>query len=223
MIIKRNTQLLLDFSLGGLFALISMIIMGLILPEGLTTKFLFRGSKLIGFSLVVLTLIFLICWYSDKDFKFKKKFDVPVWKDLILLTLPMSPVCDYALTNIVYLNVSGLFYIIVITLLFSIFFSFIFPIIFSYFGSFKVLMIIGLTLSFTILNLAKIANDPNNHFFNSQFVTQGSYWIISFIIIYLLYIFYRRAAYIFCVVFMFSGVIINFYNYYLENKNKSKN
>ena len=72
MIIKRNTQLLLDFSLGGLFALISMIIMGLILPEGLTTKFLFRGSKLIGFSLVVLTLIFLICWYSDKDFKFKK-------------------------------------------------------------------------------------------------------------------------------------------------------
>ena len=109
--------------------------MGLILPEGLTTKFLFRGSKLIGFSLVVLTLIFLICWYSDKDFKFKKKFDVPVWKDLILLTLPMSPVFDYALTNIVYLNVSGLFYIIVITLLFSIFFSFIFPIIFSYFGS----------------------------------------------------------------------------------------
>ena len=76
----------------------------------------------------------------------------------------MSPVFDYALTNIVYLNVSGLFYIIVITLLFSIFFSFFFPIIFSYFGSFKVLMIIGLTLSFTILNLAKIANDPNNHF-----------------------------------------------------------
>ena len=108
MIIKRNTQLLLDFSLGGLFALISMIIMGLILPEGLTTKFLFRGSKLIGFSLVVLTLIFLICWYSDKDIKFKKKFDVQVWKDLILENCQ----CHLYLTTNKYcvFNVSGFFY-----------------------------------------------------------------------------------------------------------------
>jgi len=221
--IKINTQLILDLTLCGLFTLTSIFIMIFFFPEGNTTKFFYRSSKLIGLSFIILFIIFLIFWYFDKNFLFKKKFYLPKLKDIILLTFPMSPVIDYAIINSEYLDTFGLFYLLTITLVFTFFFCIIFPIFFSYFGSFYILMISGLSLTFTILSLPRIANDPNSHIFNSQFVTQGSYLIFSFIIIYLLYILNRTATYLFAIIFMVSGIIINIYNYNFENLKKTQN
>ena len=221
--LKINTQLFLDLTLCGLFTLISMFIMSFFFPEGITTKFLHRSSKLIGILFIVFSIFFLIYWYFDKNFNFKKKFYLPKLKDFLLLALPMSPVINYALTNIEYLDTSGLLYLFTITLLFVIFFSIIIPFFFSYLGSFYILMIVGLALTYTILNLAEIANDPNNHIFNSQFITQGSYLIFSFLIIYLLYLLNKVAAYTFAIVFMISGVVVNFYNYNFEKPTKIQN
>ncbi len=215
--LKINTQLFLDLSLCGLFTLTSIFVMNFFFPEGLTTKFFYRSSELIRIIFLFLFILFLILWFFDKNFILKKKFYLPKLKDIILLAFPMSPVIDYAIINSEYLNTFGLLYLLTVTLVFTFFFCIIFPYFFSYFGSFHILMISGLSLTFTVLNLPKIASEPNSHIFDSQFVTQGAYLIISFIVIYLLYVLNRTVTYFFAIIFIFSGAALNIYNYKIKN------
>ena len=214
--IKINTQLILDFSISGFFTLLSMTVMRFVIPDGNTTIFLLRGFKLVSLVFIALSITFLISWFFNKNFKFKKKINIPELKDFLLLALPMSPVIDYALINSEYLIPSGLLYLIGITLTFTFFFSFIFPIIFSYLASLKILMISGIALSFTVMSMAKIFNNPGQHILNSLLVTQGMYLIVSFAVVYLLYLFNKRIAYTAVVFFMITGMIVNFLNHSLD-------
>ena len=138
--IKINTQFLLDLSISGFFVLFSMTILTLIIPLGVTRSFLVGGSKAVGFIFVALSIIFIISWFFNRNFKLKRKINLPKLKDLLLLALPMSPVINYTLINSEYLLPSGLLYLIGISLAFTIFFSFILPVIFSYFASLNILM-----------------------------------------------------------------------------------
>lgn len=217
--VKNNTQLILDFSISGFFALFSMTIMRFIIPEGLTTKFLFLGSKLVALVFVTLSIIFLVSWFFNKNFKFKKKIDLPELKDFLLLVLPMSPIIDYALVNNEYLDLGGLTYLIGTTLLFTLFFSFIVPIFFSYFVSFKILMFSGLALSFTVLTMAKISKYyvPGDDIFSSKMIAEGIYLIVLFGVLYSLYLFNKRIAYTTIIIFVSTGIVFNFYNHSLNN------
>ena len=201
--LKNNTQFVLDFAISGLFVLLSMILMKFLIPAGNTTIFLSRGSKLVALACIPLIILFLISWFFNKSFKFKNKISVPNSKDLLLIALPMSPVLDYALINSQYLVPSGLLYLIGIPLTFILFFSYIIPIVFSYLGSVKILMISGLSLSFTVMNIAKIFNNPEDQILNGLLVTQGVYLIISFSLTYLLYLLNKKIAYV--AVFFFYG------------------
>ncbi len=214
---KNYTQFLLDLLVAGILTLLSMMLLSFIIPEGVTTKFLLRGSKIVGLVSLILGVIFLVFWIFNKNFKFKKKIELPNLKDLILLALPMSPVLDFAIINIEYLDQISFLYLIIITLIFTLNFSFILPILFSYFASFKILMISGIALSFTILTMAKITNNQTNHIFNSQFLTQGIYLIISFLILYLIYSFNKKISYVVVVFFIITGISLNFLNYSSEN------
>ncbi len=218
--IKISTQSILDLTISGFFVLVSMIIMRYVIPEGNTTIFLFRGSKLVGYAFLTLLIIFLISWFYNRDFRFKKKINTPDLKDLILLVLPMSPVIDYALINNEYLVLSGFSYLICVPLIFILFFSYIFPIIFSYLASLKILMISGIALTFTVMSIAKIFNNPDSHIFDSLLVTQGMYLIVSFIIVYSLYIFDKRIAYTAVIFFMITGIVINFLNNYSKRSSE---
>ena len=149
-----------------------MTLISFIIPEGVTTKFLLRGSKIVGLITLILGLIFIGFLFFNKNFKFKRKIELPELKDLALLALPMSPVLDFAIINNEYLDGISLLYLFGITLFFTLSFSFILPIFFSYFASLKILVISGIALSFTILIMAKITNNQSNHIFNSQFLTQ---------------------------------------------------
>ena len=211
--IKNNTQFLLDLFVSGILTLFSMMLLSFVIPEGVTTKFLLRGAKVVGLISLLLGAIFLVFWILNKNFKFKKKIELPELKDLTLLALPMSPVLDFAIINVEYLNQFSFLYLIVITLFFTLNFSFILPILFSYFATFKILMISGIALSFTILTMAKITNNQTNHIFDSQFLTQGIYLIISFSILYLIYSFNKKVSYVVVVFFMLTGISINFLNY----------
>jgi hypothetical protein len=219
--IKIDSQFILDLFISGILVLFSMAVIGLVVPDGLVTKFLIRGSKIVGLISLVLGAMFLIFLFLNKNFRFKKKINLPELKDFLLLALPMSPIVDYAIINSEYLNTAGLLYLIGITLVFSFFLSFIFPILFSYFASLQILMIVGLALSFTILSMAKISNNPNAHLLNSQFVTQGAYLAITFACLYLLYSFNKGIAYISVVFFMITGIVINFLNYSSNNSTES--
>ena len=215
-----KTQFLLDLTIASIFAIFSMTIMRLIFPDGFVTQlFLLRASKLLVLVFIALGIIFLISWFFNKNFKFKNKIDLPELKDLILIALPMSPVFDYILLNSQYLDLNGLLYLFIITLIFSLFISFMLPILFSCLASLKILMISGLALSFTVLTMAKIANNPANHVFNSQFITQGLYLIVSFSVVYLLYLFNKKVAYTIVFFFMIAGLIVNFSNYSSKNLN----
>ena len=135
----------------------------------------------------------------------------------------MSPVIDYALINTEFLTPNSHLYLFGTTLAFTFFFSFIFPIVFSYFASLKILMISGLALSFTIMSLAKINNNPEDHILGSMFITQGIYLIASFSVVYSLYLIDKKTTYIFLIFFMITGIIINILNYSTINLNKFDN
>ena len=150
--IRNNTQLIFDFVIGSIFTLTIMTIIMFIIPDGLTTKFLILGTKLVSLVIIALIIMFLTSWLYNKNFKFKKKIDLPKITDFIFLILPMSPIIDYILINNEYLDLIGLIYLVGTTLSFTLIFSFIIPIFFSYFASFKIFMFAGLGLSFIVLS-----------------------------------------------------------------------
>ena len=207
--LKTLPQLILDLAISSLFVLVSMFFLKFALPGGLTIVFFERSYKLLGTISLLLIIIFIILLIITKDFKFKKKFDLPKPKDLLLIALPMSPIIGYAILNIEYLNAFGFLYLIGTTLSFTLIFSFVLPSIFSYFSSFKILMISGLALSFTVLTMPSITENPNSHIFNSQFLTQGLCLILSFTIMYLLYSLNKTIAYTIVIIFMLTGVMGN--------------
>lgn len=218
--LKISTQFILDLSISGLFALFSMTILTFIIPLGVTRSFLVGGSKAVAIVFVTLSILFLISWFFNKDFKLKKKIDFPEFKDFFLLALPLSPVINYTLINTEYLTSSGLLYLFATTFTFILFLSFILPIIFSYFASINILIISGLSLSFTILSMPKIYF--GNYLLGNLFFTQGLYLVISFTSLYLLYLFDKKLTYITVILFMIAGTVYNFSNYYLHNTSISK-
>ena len=213
-------QFILDLCVSGLFVLFSMIIITLIVPLGATRSFLVGGYKAVGIVFIALSIMFIISWFLNKDFKFKKKIDLPKPKDLLLLALPMSPVINYILINSEYLNLNGLFYLIGVTLAFTLFFSFILPVIFSYLASLNILMISGVTLCFVLMYMPKIITGP--FLLDHLFFTQGIYLIVSFGVVYLLYLFDKRLTYIAVFIFFITGMIYNFLNYSLVNSIKNQ-
>ena len=69
-----NTQKILDLCIYSFFVLSSIIIMRYIIPDGLTQKFLLLGYKLIGIIFILLSIIFIISWFYNRNFNFKKKY-----------------------------------------------------------------------------------------------------------------------------------------------------
>lgn len=222
--VKINTQNLLNLSISGLYIISSITILQFILPSGLITKFLFLGNKLMIFISIFLIFLFILSLHFDQNFKFKKKFQFPKLQDFLLLVLPASPVIEYAIINNEYLNLSGIIYLTSTILVFIIFFSFVFPILFSYLASFSMLMFVGLALSFIILNFAKISKYyiPGETIFNFNLITQGLYIFILFLILYLLYLFNKKIAFISVVIFVFSGIAVNIHDNVLNKSAKQQ-
>ena len=208
--LKNLSQIILDLNICVAFIFVSMIFLRLIIPEGYTTEFFSRAYFLLALILLSLTILFVVSLFFINDFKIRKKIDLPDLKDIALLGLPMSPVISFIILNIEYLNIIGLILILVVTFIFCYFFTFILPSLLGYFGSYKMLMITGLSLSFTILNMAQINNNPTTHIFSSQFITQGLYLIGSFVITFILYSFNKKIAYTVIITFMLSGALISF-------------
>ena len=192
--------------------------MRFIIPKGFNAKFLLLGSKLVGLVFITLSIMLLISWFLDKNFKLNKRISFPDFKDFILIALPMSPVIDYAIINSEYLNLNGLFYLIGTTLVFTLFFSFILPILFSWFASFKILMFSGLGLSFTILSMAKISNiyNPGDDIFSAQIVAEGLYIIVLFIVLFGFFLFNKKIAYTTVILFTSIGIAFKFYDFNLS-------
>ena len=191
-----------------------MTIISFVIPSGFNTKFLLLSSKFTVLVLVSFTITFLISWAFNKNFKLKRKFSLPDFKDFLLIALPLSPVIDYGLINFEYLNFNGWVYLIGTTSIFILFFSFILPILFSYFTSFKMLMFSGLFLTFIIFSMAKISNvhNPGDNIFNNRILLEGAFIIILFLVVYGLFLFNKTTAYITVVIYTISGISININN-----------
>ena len=204
---KNFAQFILDFVISAFFVFFCIFLLRYILVHGPTAVFLERSYKLVGLAFIILSITFLFFFIKNKDFRFKRNFEFPKLNDLILISFPMSPVIGFVIINIEYLDFFGFFFVIGIPLIFIIVLSFILPSIFSYLSSYKMLMISGLALSFTILAMPLITSNPNSHFFNSQFITQLIYLFFSFLILYIFYLFGKKLAYTITLVFMLTGAI----------------
>lgn len=215
---KISIQLILDLSVSGFFVLLIMLGLALFIPKGATYDFLMRGYLLVALLSISIGILFLILWFFNQDFILKKKIELPQLKDLFFLALPMTPVVEYVIANTEYLNNFGFIYVILVPFIFSLILSFIIPILFSYLASFEILMISGISMSFTILSMPKIIQDPSSHLFNSQFVTQGMYLIISFAILFLMCVLKKKIAYIAIFVFFLTGVLQSLFLNFSEKK-----
>jgi len=223
--LKFNTQLILDLIFSTLFLIFSISIIRLIIPEGFNTKFLLfiLTTNLLSLILIIFIILLIISLYFDRTFKLKREIEFPQFQDLLLITLPMSPIIEYALINNEFLNLSGLIYLIGTTFTFSLFFSFILPIFFSYLSSIKILMFSGLGLTFTTLYMAKISNkhNPGDSFFTLTMISEGLYIIILFGVIYGLYLFNKKITYVSVVFFALTGIVFNSYIYFYDKSNNA--
>ncbi len=220
--LKSFTKLLLDFTVNALFVLFTLYFLKFILNSGPTNLFLERSYKLVGIVFILLSITFLISLINNVEFKFKKRFEFSKLKDVYLIAVPLSPVIGYAILNNDYLNFQGLLYLFGFPLIFIFILCFVLPSIFSYFGSLNILFISGLAICFTVLTMPIITSNPNSHFFKSQFVTQGIYLTLSFLIMYIFYLFNKTIAYTFAIVFMLTGALGSIL-YKLSDKDFVKN
>lgn len=216
--IRINTQVIFDLAVTTFFVLFSISIIKLVIPDGFNAKFLMLAYKFIGGLFIIINIVFVISWLFNRKFELKQKFSLPDLKNLILVALPLSPVIDYGLINLEYLNLNGWLYLIVTTLSFILFFSFFLPIIFSYFASFTMLMFSGLFLTFIILNMAKISNihSPGDYIFSNKILLEGAFIIILFSVCYGLFLFNKTTAYISVLIFTITGISISINNIYLK-------
>ena len=210
--LRNLPQIILDLNICTIFIILSMFTLKNILPIGQTTRFFDRGYILAGIALFFFLILLVLSLFIQKDLKLKKNFQLPELKDITLLSLPMSPIISFIILNTEYLNLIGFIHVLIVPFLFSCFFTFVLPYVFSYFGSNKMLMISGLAISYTTLNMAQITNNPTTHLFESQFLTQVLYLIGSFIITYILYSFNKKVAYSVLVTFMISGAFLSYFN-----------
>ena len=183
--LKNLSQTILDLNICALFGMTSMFVLKNVLPKGYTTEFFERGYILIGLTLLGLIILFVLSLFFEKKFELKKKFQIPDLNDIMLLSLPMSPVITFIILNIEYLNLIGFIYVLIVPFL---------SVVFLLCSSLRIQLFwikqnandFWLAISYTTLNMAQITNNPTTYLFESQFLTQVLYLIGSFIITYIL-------------------------------------
>lgn len=182
-----------------------------LLPYGVNNIFVTRISKF-SFLLFVLLLIFFAVYYysfKKKEYKFLKPAEKFEFVDIFLLLLPLTPIIRYILLNMDILSfleaiiIFGLFFIIACVLVI------VTPVLLSRFASKRVLMMVGLSLTYLIFNMASLSADFG-WLFNGELRVQFPYLLSVFFITLIIYELNKKILVTAIVLFFATTILINY-------------
>lgn len=142
------------------------------IPIGVNYYFAARSWRYLSYILLGCILIFFVIATRNKREKFqlKKSIDMLSVYDIILLLLPIMPIVQYIINNQNILSPIGSLYVFFFFVLFSCIFVFILPALLGFIGSSRILMLIGLAYTFTLLSMVSFSK-------SFAWFTYGSLWI----------------------------------------------
>ena len=142
-----------------------------LLPIGINNLFLSRSAKIIVPIVGILSSLFLVI-IKSKGLKFSEVFIVKkgkplLWGDLFVLLLPLTPLMQYILNNLETLSLLSIISVIIF-FIFSISLLVIFvPFLFRKIISTRILMLLGLAFTFSLINMANLSHQNKWHEFGS--------------------------------------------------------
>ena len=173
----------------------------------------FKGSLLLLILSVGLYFVFIIFTkikklntpklnnWIEKVFS-SEKFYI---SDFLLILLPLTPVIQYIINNQDILPMTDSLYVFLIFFIFSAIFIYVIPVLVGLIGSAKMLMILGLTFTYTIINMAFLSSEFR-WFEEGDFWIQLSVFVVIFLVSWTLYNpIGRKALYLIVIAFFIAN------------------
>ncbi len=189
-----------------------------LMPEGVNTTFATKFLSFIIPALAVSSLLLgcIFLFTNSKRFLNIKKphFKLRDFfsKDLLLIFLPVTPIIQYVILNQDILSIVDSMRIVLFFMALAFLIIFVIPNILTFFVSRNVLMIISLTFTFLLLNMASLTSGFNWHL-EGNFNVQIAYFIIIFLILFVSYSIDRSITYIAVLLFFVLNVGLTLNNF----------
>ncbi|HNS33394.1 MAG TPA: hypothetical protein PKN36_10560 [bacterium] len=193
------------------FFLIGLFLFSVMLPEGVNRVFSERLFSLLSVMTALGVVLFFAYLKRKPEYRIRHeeinaRFDS---RDLILILLPMTPIAGYIILNIEILSLPNALAILLCFTAISAFFSFLLPALAMQVAR-KPLMMLGLSYSFVLFNMASLSSGMEWHLAGS-FPVQAGAMALCFALCMLGYhknrTFFRYAAAIFFIVTLINSLI----------------
>ncbi|MGM0652812.1 MAG: hypothetical protein ACQES4_08555 [Bacillota bacterium] len=203
-----NLKLCTGALTSALLLLLYALTFYLFLPEGVNRFFTQRLITILLPALILLLVISALIYYYRRDPKlFNEKGARPLLdkNDLPLLLIPMTPIARYILLNLDILNLFHALLVFVIFLALALLLTLVIPLLFARIGIKSMLLMTGLSFTFTIFNMAALSADNFWHMTGSL-RAQLPVLMLAFLIPLLIYHLDRRFLGIAAAVFFLAGL-----------------
>ena len=134
-------------------------------PKGINYQFVRKSWMLLLMLMGLLAFVFFIYSYLARktDFKYTNSAEGFYGKDLLLSMLPMTPIVQYIILNQDILSSFDSIMLFAVFFVVSFIISFLVPMVLGIIGSRTIIMIVGLSFSFLLYNMASLASEFSWH------------------------------------------------------------
>ena len=176
------------------------------LPEGINSVFV---SSIWMWVLVLLTVVFLmllifVSALKEKPFKKLKSLERFQAQDAILLMLPITPVVQYLILNQNTLKVTDFIIILIFFIGLAFIVSLVVPWLLSIAGSRTVLMSVGLSLTYVLLNMSALASNFNWHLAGDLPIQSSIFIVITAFLLFLYKLDRKKTYWVVACFFLFN-------------------
>lgn len=202
---------LFQLSVAGLFFFAYAFLFSWVLPEGINHRFLTESIIVFWPLLWVMAFFILGCLFFGKmDMKGSGERKIHS-EDLYLLLLPLGPLVQYMIFNLNILNFFNSLMLLIIFISCAFFLSFLIPLLLPSIEYQKTVMILGISFSFVLFDMASLANRFHWHRMGDVWV-QIMVFLFIFVILFILSRFNRKLLMVTVLAFFVSGIIFSVWN-----------
>ena len=161
-----------------------------LLPKGVNEVFVTRSEKYAFWVVSAVSIIFVV-FIMLKRFKISLPIDggkVFSIRDFLILLLPLTPIVQFVLNNLEILSALEVVYIFIVFTVFTAVFVIFIPVLLRNIGSPRILMLLGLAFTFSIINMGTLSRQFAWHEFGVlkiQLAVFAGVFVLSWFFFYL--------------------------------------
>jgi len=210
-------DVLIQLCLAGLFFFIYAYVFSWIIPEGINRFFLTETIVYYWPVLWFMALFILACLFLRKlDLKKTGRRLPGISKgDLFLLVLPLGPIIQYVILNPDILSFSSASMVVIIFSGCAFLLSFMIPLLLPSFEYQNILMILGISFSFVLFNMASLASGFHWHR-TGDLQVQISVFLFVFLALFMLHRYCKKLLLVMVLAFAISGIASSVMSIFLK-------